>query len=134
MRLPPVAMVAASAELTVPVTATVALVAPLLERVMEPDFGPSVAEALIRTETVPEDAPLLWLIVAVLPKVVPSLATSKSVGAVTVMFSVRFEPVTANVCAADAIPAVAVNEFNVPVVVMDGSEAAPTVNDPRVHV
>jgi hypothetical protein len=45
--------------------------------------------------------------------VAPSLATSKPVGAVTVTFADKFEPVTVNVCAADAVPAVVVKPVKV---------------------
>jgi len=58
------------------------------------------------------------------PKPEPLLVeTSKFVGAVTVIFAVRFAPVTLKFCAAEAVPAVAVKGFSVPVVVMEGPDA-----------
>ena len=116
-----------SEPVTVPVTATLTLVASVLAKVMLPDFAPLRAEALIRTETVPLADPPLCVIVAVPPKFVPSLATSKSVGAVTVMSAVKFEPVALKVCAADAVPAVVLKDVNVPVVLMAGVEPAKSV-------
>jgi hypothetical protein len=60
----------------------------------------------MRTEIVPLADPPLCVIVAEPPKVAPSLATSKPVGAVTVTFADKFAPVTVKVCAAEAVPAV----------------------------
>jgi hypothetical protein len=114
-----------SAPVTVPVTATFTPVAPVLAKVMLPDFAPFGAEALMRTETVPLADPPLCVIVAVPPKVAPSLATSNPVGAVTVMLAVRFVPVTLNVCAAEAVPAVVVNDVKVPVVLIVGAVPPP---------
>jgi hypothetical protein len=85
-----------------------------------PETGPAEALAATLTEIVPLAEPPLCAIVAVEPKVAPSLATSKFVGAVTVIFAVRFAPVTLNVCAAEAVPAVAVKGFSVPVVLIVG--------------
>ena len=97
---------AAPAAVTVPDTGAFTSVAPALERTMLPDGEPAGAEALIRTETVPLAEPPLCVIVAVSPNVAPpSVDTSKSVGAVTVIFAVRAAPVALNVCAADAVPA-----------------------------
>jgi hypothetical protein len=93
---------------TVPLTATDLLVAPELATPMLPLGEPATAEAAIRTEMVPEADPLLSLTVAVCPKLVPLLETSKPVGAVTVTLPVRFAPLTVKVCAAEAVPAVAV--------------------------
>jgi len=96
------------------------LVAPVLDKTILPDFAPFKAEALIRTETVPLAEPPLFVMVAVLPKVAPSLATSKSVGAVTVIFAVRFVPVTVKDCAGDGAPAVVRKLVRVPEVETTG--------------
>ena len=118
---------AAFAARTVPLTATLAVVAPALAKVTFPEGDPSAVAAAIRTETVPLADPPLCVIVAVPPKFVPSLATSKSAGAVTVMSAFKFEPVALKVCAADAVPAVVLKDVNVPVVLMAGVEPAKSV-------
>ena len=105
---------------TVPLTATDLLVAPELATPMLPLGEPATAEAAIRTEMVPEADPLLSLTVAVGPKLVPLLETSKPVGAVTVTLPVRFAPLTVKACVAEAVPAVVLNAANVPVVLIDG--------------
>ena len=115
---------AAPADSTVPDTGTLTFVAPALERTTLPDFEPARAEALIRTETVPLADPPLCVIVAVSPNVAPSVATSKSAGAVTVMSVVRLAPVAPKVCAADAVPAVALKGVSAPVVLMVGPVCA----------
>ena len=111
------------AAITLPDTGTFASVAPALESTMLPDLEPVVAEALIRTETVPLADPPDWVIVAVSPKVTPSVATSKSAGAVTVISAVSAAPVALNVCVADAVPSSVLKGVSEPVVFIVGEEA-----------
>ena len=93
---------------TVPLTATVWFVAPVLDTVMLPDTAPTGAVAVIRakTEETASD-PLLGASVREAKKLVPSVDTSKLAGAVIVTMPVRFAPLTVNVCAAEAVPCVA---------------------------
>jgi hypothetical protein len=81
---------------------------------LDGERDPSAVLAAIRTEMVllSRAVPLLarvWLDA----KLVPSCETSNPAGAVTVTSAVKFEPVTANVCAADAVPAVVVKAVRV---------------------
>jgi hypothetical protein len=77
--------------------------------------GPAAALAAIRTEMVllARVVPLLarvWFDAKLVP---PSCETSKPAGAATVTSAVKFEPVSANVCAVEAVPAVVVKGFSV---------------------
>jgi hypothetical protein len=92
---------------TVPVRATIRLVAPLLDTVMLPETAPAGAVALMRTETVvaPSEPPLTVKL-RESAKVVPSVDTSKLAGAFTVTLSVKFAPLTVKVCDAEAVPCV----------------------------
>jgi hypothetical protein len=106
---------------TVPLAASVWLAAPALDTVTLPETEPSGAVAAIRTEIVVDAAdPLLWVSVREVEKFVPSVETSKLAGASTMTFAVRFAPLTEKVCAAEAVPCVAVKEANVPVTVIAG--------------
>ncbi|MEI9806836.1 MAG: hypothetical protein WDO16_02540 [Bacteroidota bacterium] len=51
----------------------------------------------------------------------PSPDTSKPAGGVTVILPTRLIPDTVYVCAADGVPTVCENGFNVPVTVIDGT-------------
>jgi hypothetical protein len=95
---------------TVPLTATVWLVAPVLDTVILPEAAPTGAVALMRTETVvtPSEPPLT-LKLRTSAKLVPSVDTSKLAGAATVTLPVRLAPLTVNVCAAEAVPCVPEN-------------------------
>jgi hypothetical protein len=78
---------------------------------------------LIRTETDPLADPPLCVIVAEPANVAPSVDTSKSVGAVTVMSAVRAAPIALNVCAADAVPSIVLKGNSEPVVLIAGVAA-----------
>ena len=92
---------------TVPLTATVRLVAPVLDTVILPETAPAGAVALMRTEIVvaPSEPPLAVKL-RESAKLVPSVDTSKLAGAVTVTLPVKFAPLTVKVCAAEAVPCV----------------------------
>ena len=106
---------------TVPLAASVWLAAPALDTVTLPETGPLGAVAAIRTEIVVDATdPLLWVSVREVKKFVPSADTSKLAGAVIVTLLVRLDPLTEKVCAAEAVPCVAVKTANVPVTVIDG--------------
>ena len=96
---------------TVPLTATVWLVAPVLDTVTLPETAPTNAVALMRTETVVAPSePELTVKLREPAKLVPSVDTSKLAGAVTVTLPVKFAPLTVKVCAAEAVPCVAAKE------------------------
>jgi hypothetical protein len=96
---------------TVPLTATVWLVAPVLDTVILPETGPANAVALMRTETVVAPSkPPLTVKLRESAKLVPSLDTSKLAGAVTVTLPVKFAPLTVNICGAEAAPCVELKE------------------------
>jgi len=97
---------AAPTAVTVPLTATFADVGPLTKVTLADARVPCAVLAAIRTEIVPLTAPALCVKILLPAKVAPSVATSKPVGAVTVTSADKFAPVTVNVCAADAVPAV----------------------------
>jgi hypothetical protein len=92
---------------TVPLTATVWFVAPVLDTVILPEAAPTGAVALMRTETVvaPSEPPLTVKL-RESAKLVPSIDTSKLAGAATVTLSVRLAPLTVKVCTAEAVPCV----------------------------
>lgn len=83
----------------------------------------------MRTETVPVALVPLRAIVAEVPNVAPSVATSKLAGAVMVISAVRFEPETLKVCAADAVPCGVVKELRLPVIVNWGTGFAAGVTE-----
>ena len=96
---------------TAPVRATVRLVAPVLDTVMLPEAEPTGAVALMRTEiVVASSEPPLTVKLRESAKLVPFVDTSKLSGAVTVTLPVKFAPLTVKVCAAEAVPCVAVND------------------------
>jgi hypothetical protein len=92
---------------TVPLTATVWLVAPVLDTVILPEAAPTGAVALMRTETVvaPSEPPLTVKL-RESAKLVPFVDTSKLGGAVNVTLPVKFAPLTVKVCDAEAVPCV----------------------------
>jgi hypothetical protein len=108
---------------TVPLTATVWLVAPVLDTVILPEAAPTGAVALMRTETVvaPSEPPLTVKL-RESAKLVPSIDTSKLAGAATVTLSVRFAPLTVKVCTAEAVPCVATSAEKLETAVTAGWE------------
>lgn len=108
---------------TVPLTATVWPVAPMLDTVMLPETAPAGAVALMRTETVvaPSEPPLTVKL-RESAKLVPSVDTSKLAGAVSVTLPVKFAPLTVKVCAAEAVPCVAVNGEKLETAIIAGWE------------
>ena len=114
VNVPPVTLTeAAPTAVTVPLTATFADVGPLTKVTLADARAPSAVLAAILTEIVPLTAPAVCVKVLLPAKVAPSVATSKPVGAVTVTSADKFAPVTVNVCAADAVPAVVVKPVKV---------------------
>ena len=108
---------------TVPLTATVWLVAPVLDTVTLPETAPTNAVALMRTETVVAPSePELTVKLREPAKLVPSVDTSKLAGAVTVTLPVKFAPLTVKVCAAEAAPCVAVNGERLETAIIAGLE------------
>ena len=108
---------------TVPLTATVWFVAPVLDSVILPEAAPTGAVALMRTETVvtPSEPPLTVKL-RESAKLVPSIDTSKLAGAATVTLPVRFAPLTVKVCTAEAVPCVATNAEKLETAVTAGWE------------
>ena len=97
--------------LTVPLTLTFCVVAPLLAQVMLPVTAPRLALAVMRAWMVlVPTVPLLGVSVSEVCQVEPlSLDSSTPVGAVTMRFAVRLLPPTVKDCAGvDAVPAVVV--------------------------
>jgi hypothetical protein len=108
---------------TVPLTATVGFVAPVLDTMMLPETAPAKAVALTRTEMVvtPSDPPLTVKL-RESAKLVPSVDTSKLAGAFTVTLPVKFAPLTVKVCDAEPVPCVAVNGEKLETAIIAGWE------------
>ncbi len=88
-----------------------------------PETAPLVAVAAIRTEmVVVATEPLLAVKVRETAKLAPSVETSKLAGAVIMTLPVRLVPLTVKVCAAEAVPCVAVKAASVLDTVVDGGD------------
>ena len=114
------------AALTVPETESVAEVAPVLATVIAPPVKElaGVAAAMRISMEVAATVPLTGDTVAEGPyDPDPARRNSKPEGAVTVSAPVRLLPLTENVCAADAVPAVVSNPDKVPEIATEGAGA-----------
>ena len=108
-------------EPTTPEAGSVLSGAPLELIRIFPETMPLGTEAVNRTEIVVEATdPLICVSVREVKKFVPSVDTSKLAVAVTVTLPMRLAPLTVKVCAAEAVPCVAVNAASVPVTVIAG--------------
>ena len=115
--------------LTVPLTGTFCVIAPVEEQVIFPDGVPD-AEALNRTYivvvlTFPPTGINEMDPLNPLPEVTD---TSKPAGAVMSRLATRFVPDTVNVCSAEGVPAQVVKGVNVPFTVMMGAPPSISVS------
>ena len=108
---------------TFPPRAMVTPLAPVDERTRLPVSAPTEAVEAMRTLRVALALPEVCEMVAFEAKEVPSVETSKPVGALAVMLAVKLVPVTLRVWAAEALPDTVENAVRVPLVEMTGVAA-----------
>ena len=94
------------AALTVPLTATFCVLAPLLTTVTLPASEPTLAPVRRTEICVGATVPALGVRLTDDAKLVPLVETAKPVGAVMRMVAVRLDPLALNVWAGDAVPTV----------------------------
>jgi hypothetical protein len=108
---------------TVPETATLTLVAPVLLKPTFPEGDPADAEAAMRIYSVPPVADK----VAVEFQLLLSEETSKLVGAVAVMGLERKEPVTETAVEVEAVPVTVLSAPAAPAVIVGVDETVPEI-------
>ena len=112
---------------TFPPRAMVTPLAPVDERTRFPVSAPTEAVEAMRTLRVALALPEVCEMVAFEAKEVPSVETSKPVGALAVMLAVKLLPLTEMDWEAEALPAVVVKAVKLPVVERTGASGSMTV-------